>query len=389
MAKVLHVLVIEALGLHHYVAHLVDSISKYCKVEVLGYSRKYLKNIAFLSIFPEDLLGDKTRVQPLLLMFMSLFYTPLKLWHILQQRKYNIIHVQGHVPWLFLLFPYIRKKKIVLVWTLHDPIYRPSQTGIRGLLELFYVRLSCLPQLSMRHSNLIILHGKRLSKLLENWGVESQKIRILPHGNFAILAKTAKSQPSERNGLRDYVLFFGKIKPYKGIETLIHALPIIKKEIRNVLVVVAGFGKISQYLPLIRKEDRKNIRFLNYYIPDEEIPLLFQNAAFVILPYTEASQSGVLSLAYTFGKPVIASRAGAIDEYVDPSKTGFIFKPNDHKTLAKFVIKMFKDSKLRKTMELNCYKKAFSDLSWEKIARDTHEMYQKAVAHTADRRETF
>jgi len=243
----------------------------------------------------------------------------------------------------------------------------------------------------MKQSNFVIVHGKKLSELLEGLGVEPQKIKVLPHGNFSLLRdvrahekKTGKSELE--NFSRNYVLFFGKIKPYKGIETIIRAVPIIRKEIENVHIVVAGFGKIDEYVALINEKDRKNFRFLNYYIADEDIPSLLQNAAVIVLPYREASQSGVLSLAYTFGKPVIVSSVGSIDEFVDNGITGFIFEPNDHKTLAKFVIRMLKDRKLRKTMELNCYEKAFSDLSWEKIASYTHDMYQETVAHTADRK---
>jgi len=230
----------------------------------------------------------------------------------------------------------------------------------------------------MKHSNSLIVHGKKLSKLLEEWGVEPRKIEVLPHGNFSILRKIGKNELGKPP--RNYVLFFGKIKPYKGVETIIRAVPIIKKEIRDVLIVVAGFGEINEYLSLINEEDLKNFEFLNYYIADEDIPLLFQNAAVVVLPYTSASQSGVLSLAYTFGRPVLVSSVGSMCEYVDNKKTGFIFKPNDHGSLAKIIVKMLKNRKLREKMELNCYKKAFSDLSWEKIANNTYEIYKRASA---------
>lgn len=132
--------------------------------------------------------------------------------------------------------------------------------------------------------------------------------------------------PSELKDLKEqYILFFGRIEEYKGIELLYQAF-IEDDEINSKLhLVVAGGGTI----PFQRRDDERNVVFINRYIKDSEVRYLYEHAACVVYPYISATQSGVLSLAYYFNTPVLASDVPFFRGIIEPSKAGFLFKAGD------------------------------------------------------------
>ena len=123
--------------------------------------------------------------------------------------------------------------------------------------------------------------------------------------------------------------------------------------------------------------DRESFEIINEFIPDEEIAQLFQRAKLVVLPYIEASQSGIIAIAYAFKKPVIVSSVGSIPEVVDHGKTGLLVPPGDAKALAEAIIELLKDDRLREEMGNNAFAKMEQELSWDKIAEKTLQVYKQ------------
>ena len=117
----------------------------------------------------------------------------------------------------------------------------------------------------------------------------------------------------------------------------------------------------------------------NQHIPNEMVAELFQKAGVVVFPYKDASQSGVVPLAYAFKKPVIITNVGSLPEVVDDGITGYIIPPGDTQKLANAIINLLKDDEKRKQMGENAYKKATEELSWDRIAETTIKVYQKAL----------
>jgi glycosyltransferase involved in cell wall biosynthesis len=175
-------------------------------------------------------------------------------------------------------------------------------------------------------------------------------------------------------------LLFGSIKPYKGIDVLINAVKIIRKKRigdNRFNILIAGRGDTSYFESLLTKEDYEYIHIRNEFIPNSEIPDLFRKAKFVVLPYTEASQSGVLSLAYTFSKPVIVSNTGSIGEYVEHGKTGFIFEPGDITQLADYIIELIENNNKCIEMGKKAYQKMLQEMSLERCAEDLNGLYKR------------
>ena len=160
---------------------------------------------------------------------------------------------------------------------------------------------------------------------------------------------------------------------------MIEAEPLISRENPSVKIVIAGSGEnFDKYERMFVSRDRFVV--YNKFIPNEMVANLFQSASIVVLPYIEASQSGVIPLAYAFGKPVVATDVGSLSEIVDDGKTGYIVPPKDPNAIATAVNLLLKDKNILKTMGQNAYAKAKKDLSWETIAAKTMYVYETAIS---------
>jgi glycosyltransferase involved in cell wall biosynthesis len=371
------VLLIDSGGLSHYTCYLASGLAKYRQVILYGFSNhQYIltgavkeKRIKFFNI-GEKLPKGTSIISSII--FPFLLFRPLLKG--LTNEKYGIVHIQGQ-SWLFFLFiPLLRLKRKPIFWTMHDVDIRPSNPGIRGKLESLQVRLLCQNNILRKHVNVIIVHGSKLRDKLISKGVDKNKIHVMPHFDYKYLLDS-KSYP---DSLDEYVLLFGKIKPYKGIDIFLKASRIARKKIGNKFkIIIAGKGDMSYLDPVFRNNNAEYIQVLNKYIPDSEISNLFRNAKFLVLPYTDASQSGIIPLAYTFSKPVIVSNVGSIAEYVDEGITGWIFEVGDIDQLANRIIEMYQNTEKCIEMGQNAYKKMIKEMSVEKCCAFLNELYQQ------------
>ena len=148
---------------------------------------------------------------------------------------------------------------------------------------------------------------------------------------------------------RKIILFFGGIRPNKGLEILLKALKTIKSHDGRVLLVIAGglLGRFSfdSYSDMIRKGDlSEHVRTFIHFIPEEDVDYFFAASDLIILPYLKfEAQSGVLLRAYTHKKPVVASNVGAMGELVSSDNTGLAVEPGAVEPLAQAIINALDD----------------------------------------------
>ena len=123
-----------------------------------------------------------------------------------------------------------------------------------------------------------------------------------------------------------YILFFGLIRAYKGLDTLIECLPLIKTEKKFKLIIAGEFYENeSKYSKLIEEHNVSDIiKIVNQYIPNEEVPKYFCAADFVVLPYKRATQSGVVPIAIHFEKPIVVTNVGGLSAVIENNKIGLI-----------------------------------------------------------------
>lgn len=271
---------------------------------------------------------------------------------------YPMIHLW--TPIINFVVPHIPK-----VITIHDP--KPH----KGEENIF---LSFIQNVTIKQSKRIIVLSKTFVDLLNKYSIPREKIDVIPHGNFAYYTKGIKKN---YNKITKTILFFGRIKEYKGLDILLKAFSIIREKDNNVKLIIAGEGDISVYKTFINKVD--NIELINRWINENEIPDLFLRADIVVLPYIDASQSGVIPLAYSFGIPVIASKVGGIPEQIEDGITGLLFSPEDYEDLAYKCLKILNDIDFLKKLAENAYIKAYKEINWEKIVDLLIETFNKAL----------
>lgn len=151
---------------------------------------------------------------------------------------------------------------------------------------------------------------------------------------------------------KPYILFFGRIEEYKGI-SLLYDVFIKCEELNNsYALVIAGKGT----LPFCRVPQERNVVILNRYIKDTEVAYLYQHAACVVYPYISATQSGVLSLAYYFGTPVLTSDVPFFKSIIEESEAGITFENGNMEDLkAKLIILLQTNNRAMKEKGKNYY----------------------------------
>lgn len=163
------------------------------------------------------------------------------------------------------------------------------------------------------------------------------------------------------------LLFFGKIRRYKGLEVFLEALHRLDGRLPFEATIAGEFYLNPRPFHELAQRHRlgDRIRWESRYLPDEEVPALFRNADLVVLPYLQATQSGVVPLAYLFDTPVIASDVGGLSELVIPGRTGYLCPPGDAACLAESIAHYFGEQRHREFQEnIRGFRR---ELSWQHV----------------------
>jgi glycosyltransferase involved in cell wall biosynthesis len=279
------------------------------------------------------------------------------------------------MPYFILFAPLLKLRRKHIVWTLHDVELRSSNQGVRGKLELFLLRILSQPVQFSKYADSIIVHGSSLKEILISKRIDPSKIFVVPHFDYLYLMK----YHIDKEELNNCALIFGKIKPYKGIDFLIESAKIAREKIgKEFRLVIAGKGNTNYFeRALIDHALSMNVEIRNEFIPIAEIPKLLNRAKFLVLPYKDASQSGVIPLAYTFSKPVIVSNVGSIAEYVEHGKTGFIFQAGNKAELVNYILELYNDDEKCVVMGKNAHQKLLQDMSLERCSDLIRKIYDR------------
>jgi len=217
---------------------------------------------------------------------------------------------------------------------------KPHETGILD---------SYLTKFYLKNFNFFLLMSKHVEKQLYHYKKNNKSIvRFLP------ILKNYKSKFKKNNLRNKYglsekskvILFFGLIRPYKGLDNLLHSIKTIFKKDNNFKLIIAGeaYQKLNSYKSIIDKNKFSNqIIWYNHFISNEDIEKLMIVSDLLVLPYKSASQSGVLSQSWQFNLPSIVTNVGGLSEQVIHGRSGFIVEPNDIKELERKISVFFND----------------------------------------------
>lgn len=221
----------------------------------------------------------------------------------------------------------------------------------------------------------IVVHTEDNKNDLIAKGVPPEVIEIIPHGSYALFKDDVNHRDEETE--EDCILFFGYILNNKGVDYLLKAAPLVHQTHPDVKFIIAGEGDISGYRDLI--QDPLKFEIYNEYIPNEMVSKLFSRAKIVVLPYTQhQGHSGVVTIAFSFGKPVIVTSVGDFPNMIQNEKEGLIVPPRDERALANAIVTLLDDQDLAGTISRNVLAKS-SEFSWDKIAKLHMEVYERCI----------
>ena len=289
---------------------------------------------------------------------------PMRINNLIQQIKAfepDVLLFPMFHPWNAI----IQKKlsAIPSVVFVHDPHPHPDWSGwLYGKLE----------NSSIHQAARCVVMSETLKPALIQRGIKDEHIDVIPLGPLLYAPSPILNKKQELPRL----LFFGRIAPYKGLKTLLEAYEQVVKTIPCRLRIV-GDGNLTAYKGWIARNP--DIEIVNRWIAEDEIGDFFAQSDLVVLPYTSASQSGVIPIAAAYGLPVIATRTGGLPEQIEDGMSGWLVSPGDISALAQAIHLALTQPDLARQRGL-ALKERFEKLfNWEQSAQQVQISLKKAI----------
>ncbi|MEJ7788769.1 MAG: glycosyltransferase family 4 protein [Thermoleophilaceae bacterium] len=217
-------------------------------------------------------------------------------------------------------------------------------------------------------------------ELIERFGADPAKVRVIPHGAFDYLTRQTREEslPEE---LRDVevpvILLFGLVRPYKGADLLLEAFTGLESEAE---LWVVGLPHVDMTpLRAAAARARGTVRFVERYVTEAEIPAFFRRADVVVLPYRRIDQSGVLYTALAFAKALVLSDVGGFGEVGREHGAARLVPPEDPAALREALDCLLCDPAEREALGARAAAAAAGPFSWDDIARRTLALYEELV----------
>lgn len=261
-----------------------------------------------------------------------------------------------------------RNKKTRILALCHNIIPHEKKTGDNLLTGYLFKTVDYF----------IVLSKKVQSDLLRI--KPGAKNKILPHPVYSIFGEPVEKKAAKKHlGITDenVLLFFGFIRDYKGLDTLFEAVSRLKNKIKLKLIVAGEFySNEAKYKNLIKSlgiEEQLLLR--TDFIPSSEVKYYFSAADAVILPYRNATQSGIVQIAMNFRKPVIAANVGGLGEVISDNNTGYIVEKENPDSLAEAIEKFYTGKKEKEF--INKIEKEVEKYSWSNFVRGIEELIKE------------
>lgn len=279
---------------------------------------------------------------------LKVFY---KTWRFIRTIQPDVIHLESISLRALGLLPYLFSKRKIF-YTIHDPIPHSGEGDWKFLLpkRIFY---------NLPYPRSYFFYSDFAKDQFEQYYRKDlypkRVIRMYPYSFYNNYAEV----PSRD---RKHILFFGSLSHYKGIDILFEAMPLVFEVFPSELLIVAGRKNDNYRISEDFLDTYKDkIKIIDKYISNRDLVVLIQEAKFVVCPYLDATQSGVLMTAYAFNTPVIASSVGAFPEYIENNTTGMLVPVSDPVKLADAINLLLTDN-LYLAMEQNIKSKNETNL---------------------------
>lgn len=297
-------------------------------------------------------------------------FSRLKIKSYLKNEKIDCIYIPCFHPWFSSVNKLFNKVNTKVVITIHDPIPHTGSFLKNKLIWLAQKK-------DLLKADEIIILSNRFKKYVETTYVKrSDQVHVIPHGVFDYYSKlNLKINSSMYDEKKINFIFFGRIEPYKGLNILAEAYKKVSEKYKNISLTVIGNGDFSPYKKVYK--NLYNFKLVNRWIKDEEVNSFFYGKNIVtILPYLDATQSGVINIAMLNNSLVIATNTGGIKEQVEDKKTGLLISPNNIDELYNAMIYVIENKEKCKVFvqEAN---KSLLKLNWKVLSKDLLNIINK------------
>ena len=309
----------------------------------------------------------------------------LNIYKLIRREKYDVIHFQyfRRLRMESLYFLMLKLMGIKLAHTVHDV------TPLNNSKLDHYFSL-----LVYKKADILFVHSNsNKTDLAQQIKLNDEKIKVVPHGDFDTFIPDripAKSEARKFFGLSDeqnVILFFGAIKEYKGLDILSRSFSLASLKINNLALIIAGEAGDAETRQIVLKckdilsklPNKVKVVFHEKYIPDSEVAKYFIASDVVVLPYRGISHSGVLHVAYSFGRPVIVTDVGDFKESVEEGISGFVLSSNSPENLSEKIVQAFSDK--LKLEKMGTYARNLSETkySWKNSALLMKPIYENMI----------
>lgn len=325
-------------GIVHYTSLLVSHLREQHSVRAYGFKRLYPDRL-----YPGNSQADPS-VSPLVSVESRQWLIP---WNPFSWRRVrrdwaswhpDTVVIQWWVPFLAPMTSWLasraRRLGCHVVVLCHNIL--PHE---RRLLDKPLIRIA------LRAADRLIVHSQTDREIADRL-LSHTNVRVIPHPSYEQFASETWTRDKARTslGLQGRVLlFFGIVRPYKGLLDLLDALPAVLQQCSVTLLVVGEiWGSIQVYRRRVAELGLDaQVQFVDRYVSNDEAAMYFAAADLVVLPYREATGSGALQLAFGLGVPVVATRTGGLAEAVVDGDTGFLVEPGDVSGLSQAIVRFF------------------------------------------------
>ena len=281
---------------------------------------------------------------------------------------------------LSIICSFLKKKSIfIIAWI--DNVNPHESMPFQKILTSYF----------LNHCDAFVVMSKSVkSDLLQYRQSLNKSIVISPHPIYNVFGDViSKKEARSKIGISDssiinndkYILFFGLIRKYKGLDLLIDAMSSSKIRDMNLKLIIAGefYDSKSKYINKINHLNIvDNVLLYDYYIPNEEVVNYFCAADIVVQPYLSATQSGVSMVAYNFNKPLILTNVGGLSEYVNHNEDGYLVDLTPE-SIALALEDFYNNNRENK------FTKAIKDkktvYSWSQLADNFNTLYNDSTKH--------
>ena len=250
----------------------------------------------------------------------SVFRLWMKLHRELRKERPDVVQLTHFFPPHALYFYRTLRKKLYI--TIHDPVYHKGEYSRR---EAFLRKAG----VSSMRGFVFLSHNEPLvSAFRDNYHIPERKIHyaaLAPYDCLTVVPRAPQRHPGD-------FLFVGRISPYKGIDTLLAAMDILHRKRPEARLVIAGAGDF--WFDMTPYRDNPGIEIIHRYVSIQELVALMDDTRYVVCPYVEGTQSGVIMSALALGKPVIATNVGNFASIIESDVNGLLVPPSDPAALA-------------------------------------------------------